>query len=449
MDGPRLFPDVCEVAPTRASAGPQRQAAVRVVRATRNQAEWAPRDLESALAEDHAARAIWNFLERLELSAFYARVRSVAGGAGRPATDPQVLLGLWLLATVEGVGSARQLARLCEQHDAYRWMRGGVPVNYHMLADFRVEHRAALDGLLTEIVGSLMAAGAVTLQRVAQDGMRVRASAGASSFRREERLLVCLTEAQAQVERLARERERPDPGVNKRARAARVRAAREREARLEQALAYLPEAQAAKDLQRKRAARAERGQVTAARASSTDPQARVMKMADGGFRPAYNVQLATDALSGVVVGVAVTPSGSDAEQASTMVEQVQQRAGRAPRDYLMDGGFAAREQITALEQRGIDVYAPVRLPKRRPEGERYEPRYGDTAEVIRWRQRMATDEAKAVYRQRAASAEWTNAQFRWRHGLHQFTVRGVDKTLSVVLLIAIAHNLLRWLPLST
>jgi transposase len=446
MDVPRLFPDVPEaVATTTAADGAL--AAARVVRAVRNQVEWAPRDLDATLADDHPARAIWAMLERLELSAFYARVRSVAGGPGRPATDPQVLLALWLLATVEGVGSARQLARLCEEHDGYRWVRGGVPVNYHMLADFRVDHQVALDRLLTEIVASLLAAKAVTLQRVAQDGMRVRASAGASSFRREDRLRACLVEARVQVARLAREQERPDPGVNKRAEAARMRAAREREARLEQALAYLPEAQAAKELQRKRAALAERERVTAPRASSTDPEAHVMKMGDGGFRPAYNVQLATDAPSGVVVGAAVTASGSDADQAPAMVEQVQRRAGRLPGEYLMDGGFAAREQITTLEQRAIDVYAPVRLPKRRPEGERYEPRYGDTAEVIRWRQRMATDEAKAVYRQRGATAEWTNAQFRGRHGLQQFTVRGLDKTLSVVLMIAIAHNLLRWIAL--
>lgn len=448
MDCPLLFSDLPEPVPTRAPADTRPEAA-RVVRAVRSQVEWAPRDLESALAADHPARAIWAFLERLDLSAFYARVRSVAAGPGRPAADPRVLLALWLLATVEGVGSARQLARLCEEHDSYRWMRGGVPVNYHMLADFRVDHQAALDRLLTEIVASLMAAGAVTLQRVAQDGMRVRASAGASSFRRGDRLRACLAEARAQVERLARERERPDPGVNKRARAARERAARDRETRLEQALAYLPQAQATKALQRKRAALAEREQVTAPRASSTDPHARVMKMADGGFRPAYNVQLATDAPSGVVVGVAVTASGSDADQAPTMVEQVQRRTGRTPGDYLMDGGFAARKQITTLEQRGIVVYAPVRKPKRRPEAERFEPRYGDTAEVIRWRRRMATAEAKAVYRQRAASAEWTNAQFRMRHGLQQFRVRGLDKTLSVVLLIAIAHNLLRWVALPT
>src|SRR5438093_10082481 len=188
-----LFPELPEVEMTTARAATQPEFA-RVVRAVRNQVEWAPRDLDSALADDHPARAIWSLLERLDLAIFYAGVRAVAGGPGRPAADPQVLLALWLLATVEGVGSARQLARLCEEHDAYRWLRGGMPVNYHMLADFRVQQQAGLNRLLTEIVASLLAAEAVTLTRVAQDGMRVRASAGASSFRREDKLRECLVE---------------------------------------------------------------------------------------------------------------------------------------------------------------------------------------------------------------------------------------------------------------
>ena len=200
----------------------------RVVRPVREQLQWVARDLEASVAQDHPARAIWGLLEELDLSAFYGSIKAVVERPGRPTTDPQVLLALWLLATVDGVGSARRLALLCEEHDAYRWVCGGVPINYHMLSDFRVAHRAALDELLTQIVASLMAADAVTLERVAQDGMRVRASAGASSFRRQQGLDAYLKEAQAQVERLASEREHPDPGVSKRQQSARERAARER-----------------------------------------------------------------------------------------------------------------------------------------------------------------------------------------------------------------------------
>jgi len=427
---------------------PTRPEHARVLRPNRQQVEWAPRDLEAVLPEDHPARAIWGLLEKLNLAAFYGSINAVLDRPGRPTTDPQALLALWLLATVEGVGSARQLARLCEQHDAYRWLRGGVPINYHMLSDFRVAHQAALDELLSQIVASLMAAGAVTLERVAQDGMRVRASAGASSFRRKDKLQECLKEARAQVKRLAQEREHPDPGVTKRRQKAKERAARERVERIEQALSYLPEAEATKEQQRKRFAKAEREKITEPRLSTTDAEARVMKMPDGGYRPAYNAQFATDGAHGIIVGVAVTASGSDAHQAPPMEEQIERRTGRNPEAYLVDGGFAVREDITILAARGVTVYAPVRLPKSKPEEERYLPRYGDSPGVIAWRERMASEEGKKRYRERGAIAEWTNAQVR-QHGVGQFNVRGLANVTTVMLLVAVAHDLMRWVSLGT
>ena len=431
------------------SAPPTRPEEARVLRPVRYQLQWLPRTLDEVLAEDHPARAIWGFLEKLDLSAFYGSIKATLDRLGRSTTDPQVLLAVWLLATVEGIGSARRLARLCQEHDAYRWLCGGVPINYHMLSDFRGAHPGALDELLTQIVASLTTAGAVTLERVAQDGMRVRASAGASSFRRQETLETHLEAARAQVERLAKEREHPDPGVNQRERAARERAARERVERVErveQALDYLPQAQAAKERQQQTQAIAKRAKVSAPRVSSTDPEARVMKMPDGGFRPAYNVELATDQAQGIIVGVTVIKEGTDAGQALPMEEQVVERTGRHPGAYLMDGGFATREDITALEERDVTVYAPVKLPKSKPEEERYQPRYGDSPQVVRWRQRMATEEAKAVYRQRGSTAEWANAQVS-QHGVSRFTVRGVAKVTSVMLLVAVGHNLLRWAAL--
>ena len=431
-----------ETAPGR----PARPEETRVLRPNRQQLQMTPYDLDAALAQDHPARAIWELLERLDLSPFYGSVHAFLDGPGRPATDPQVLLALWLLATTEGIGSARHLARLCDEHDAYRWLCGGVPINYHMLADFRVAQQAALDDLLTQIVGSLMAAGAVTLERVAQDGMRVRASAGAASFRRNDTLRACLEEAREQVARLARERTHPDPGVTKRQQAARERGAREREQRVAEALALLPEMQTTKDAQKRIYAKTERAHVTDARVSVTDPEARVMKMPDGGFRPAYNVQFATDGAHGVIVGVAVTNAGTDAGQAVPVVDQIERRTQRRPRNYLVDGGFATRDDITELEQRGVTVYAPVRLPRNKPEAERFVPRWGDSPEVASWRERMATVEAKAVYRQRASIAEWTNAQVR-QHGVSQFNVRGLANVATATLLIAVSHNLMRWLTL--
>jgi transposase len=386
-------------------------------------------------------------LEKLDLSAFYGAIKAVLDGPGRSTTDPQVLLAVWLLATVEGVGSARKVARLCKEHDAYRWLCGGVPINYHMLSDFRAAHQEALDELLTQIVASLMAAGAVTLERVAQDGMRVRASAGASSFRRQETLGKCLEEARAQVARLAQERDHPDSGVHRREQKAQERAAREREERVTQALGYLPQAQAAKERQRETQAKGKREKVTAPRVSTTDPEARVMKMADGGFRPAYNAQLATDTASGVIVGVKVVNT-ADPGQAVPMEAQVVQRTGEHPKAYLVDSSFATRADITALDRQGVTVYAPVRLPRNKPEEKRYLHRYEDSSEVVRWRQRMATQEGRAIYKERGATAEWVNAQVR-QHGVSQFTVRGLAKVTTVMLLVAIAHNLLRWSALMT
>ncbi len=437
-----------ELPPTeeRALAPPTRPEEARVLRPVREQLQWLPRSLDEMLAEDHSARAIWGLLEQLDLSAFYGSIKATLDRPGRPTTDPQVLLAVWLLGTVEGVGSARKLARLCQEHDAYRWLCGGVPINYHMLSDFRVAHEGALDELLTQIVASLTAAGAVTLERVAQDGMRVRASAGASSFRRQETLEKHLEEARGQVARLAQEREHPDPGVTRRELGARERAARERAERVEQALELLPQAQAAKERQERTLATPKKARVTQPRVSTTDPQARVMKMPDGGFRPAYNVELATDRANGVIVGVTVIREGTDAGQALPMEEQVLKRTGQHPQDYLMDGGFATREDITALEERNVTVYSPVRLPRNKPEEEGYQPHYGDTPQVVRWRQRMATEEAKAVYRQRGSTAEWANAQVS-QHGVSRFTVRGLAKVTSVMLLVAVGHNLLRWATL--
>jgi hypothetical protein len=241
-----------------------------------------------------------------------------------------VLLALWLYATTEGVGSARHLERLCNEHDAYRWLRGGVPVNYHMLADFRVGHGEALDELMTQLLAVLLKEGLADLDGVAQDGMRVRASAGQSSFRREKSLKKCLEKAQKQVERLALEREHPDPRKGRREEAARERAAREREERVEEALRQLPQVQAVKERQKRKAGKERAAKVTEARVSTTDPEARVMKMPDGGFRPAYNVQLATDVSSGIVMGVSVINDGTDQGEALPMVEQVVRRTGRQP-----------------------------------------------------------------------------------------------------------------------
>jgi len=426
---------------------PTRPEEARLFRPVRDQLEWLPRSLDACLPQEHPARGIWAFLQGLELSAFYGSIKAVLGHAGHPTTDPQVLLALWVLATAEGIGSARQLARLCAEHDAYRWLRGGVPINYHMLSDFRVAHRQEMDDLLTNILGCMMAEELVTLRHVAQDGMRTRASAGAGSFRRRETLEECLVKVREQVERLAAQRGHPDSGVSHRQLAAQERAARERQLRVEQALERMPLMAAAKERQAKTLSKEKRAQVSQPRVSTTDPEARVLKMPDGGFRPAFNLEIATDVDSQVIVGVGVVTKGSDGGEAVPMVRQVNERTGHSPEGYLMDGSFATREDITALERQGIVVYAPARLPRtetsRRTQAD---PRADDTAAVASWRARMQTEEAKKIYKERAATAECVNARAR-AYGLRQLTVRGVEKVLSVLLLVAITHDLLRWIVL--
>ncbi len=444
MEQKSLFPELGEGS-ERKRKEPTRREEARVRRPVRNQIQMVMQDLDATLPEDHQARAIWDFLERLDLSAFYASIRAVQGGPGRPASDPQVLLGLWVYATVEGLGSARKLERLCREHDAYRWLCGGVPVDYHLLSDFRHEHQEALNELLTQIVATLMAENLVTLKEVAQDGMRVRTSAGSGSFRRKARLEEFLQTAQARVERLAGEREQPDPGVTRREQAARERAARERLERVEHALSQLPKVQAAKERQAQNAGKARQAKLREARVSTTDPEARVMKMADGGFRPAYNVQLATDVDSQVIVGVGVINRGTDQGEGLAMEEQVAQRTGCHPGAYLVDGGFVDLEDIEALEGRGVRVYAP---PKKREgtQGVRWKP--GTKPGVLAWRQRMETEEGQAIYRHRASTAECVNAQSREKYGAQRFTVRGMTKVTGIVLLLAITHNLLRWAALT-
>jgi transposase len=417
-----------------------------VLRPVRNQVEWMPRDLDSLLPEEHPARAIWALLERLDLSAFYASIKAVLDRPGRPCSDPQVLLALWVYATVDGVGSARRLARLCEEHDVYRWLRGGVPMNYHMLSDFRTAHQEALDDLLTKIVATMMATGLVTLRAVAQDGLRVRAGAGAGSFRRRATLEQCLEVARERVKDLAKQREHPDPGISQRERAARERAARERLQRVEEALRQLPAVEAAKERQAKRAGRERAARIKEARTSTTDPDARVMKMPDGGFRPACNVQLATDKDSQVIVGVSVTNHGTDQGEALPVEEQVEERTGEVPEAYLMDGGFVDLQDIAALERRGVVVYAP---PKASRQDQKKTGRpVAEPPEIVAWRERMKTEEAKAIYQHRAATSECANAQVRERYGVHRFLVRGLAKVTCLMLLAAIAHNLMRWIALS-
>jgi transposase len=410
----------------------------------RDQVEFRWLSLDQLLEAEHQARVVWAAVCGLDLGRWLGEIKAVEGNVGRDATDPRLLVALWVYATLDGVGSAREMARLCGKHLAYQWLCGGVSVNYHLLADFRSQGADKWDQLLTQIVGSLMAENLVTLNRVAQDGMRVRAHAGSSSFRRRTRLEECLDEARQQVETLKQQADESPEELTRRQQAARKRAAAERQRRLEEALRQCEELQR----QREETAPKSGRKVEEARASTTDPESRKMKFADGGTRPGYNVQFATDTASRVIAGVEVTNSGSDQGELPPMLDQVQERTGCMPPEALVDGGFAALEAIDAAGQRDCTVYAPLKDEHKqlRAGKDPYAPKKGDSEAIANWRARMGTAAAKAIYRLRCQTAEWINALCRNR-GLWQMPVRGRVKCRIVATLYAIVHDLMQGVKL--
>jgi transposase len=420
-----LFDDL----PAAAAPGKVPVGAPRLRKAERSQVELRVCSLDDLLSAGHPARLVWRFVEGLDISDLLAGIKAVAGHVGHPPADPRILVALWLFATIDGVGSARRLAELCGSHVAYRWLCGGVSTNHKSLSDFRTAHAAWLDKTLTASVAVLLHKGLVRLDRLAQDGMKVRASAGAASFRRRESLENCRRQAAERVRALKAELAADPAAASGRRRAAQERAVREREERVAAALAELPAVEARRPATKK----------DKARVSTTDPEARVMKMADGGFRPAFNVQLAAETEHRLIVGVAVTNSGGDQPHLEPMADQIAERFGKLPREMLADGGFVNLAAIDRLDGRGVTLYAPPMTPRdtARAPTDRMK---GDTDAVLAWRQRMEGEAAKAIYRDRAATIECVNAQVRNR-GLRQFLVRGLKKVRAVALWQALAHNL--------
>jgi transposase len=429
--------------------------------AERDQMIWRPVSLDGLLAADHRVRLVWRFVEGLDLGVLRTTIKSVDGRPGHPPADPRILLALWLYATVEGIGSAREVARLCEEHIAFQWLCGGVGMNAKTLADFRVDHGAVLERLLVDSFTALVRAGVASLDRVAQDGVRVRAAAGASSFRRHSTLAECRREAENRLRDLRAQVNADPAGASRKQAAARLRVAEDRERRVREALAVTEELHARQQEQaRKEAERAakkaqndakQNQKGTAAnpqskasclkepRASTTDAQSRVMKMADGGFRPAYNVQFATDTKSTAIAGVSVDNIGSDMGKMAPMNDALAGYYGKRPRQHLVDGGFVKFGDIETLAQRGVETFAPVPKP-RDASGDRYAPQPDDSPAVAEWRKRMGSEEAKKIYKERAATAECANAQVRNR-GLTQFLVRGVEKVKTIALWHGLTHNM--------
>ena len=426
---------------------------VRLRTPERRQFEMVPRCPDDLVPPLHPVRQIAQVVEHLDLSAFCQPIKAREGVAGRDATDPKLLVALWLYACVRGIGSAHELARQCKENLGFLWLLGGVTVNYHLLSDFRTDYGTALDQLLTQVIASLVDQGVVKVSRISQDGVRVRVGAGASSFRREERLQKLLEEARQHVRELREELD--SPGVRAkltaRQRAARQRAAREKQKRMERALAQLPELKRRQEETAQRAGQGERGQKIREkqpRVSTTDAEVRVMKMPNGGYNPAVNVQLATATEGRAIVGVEVSHEGSDsAGLSSPLRQQVEERASGKVKEHLMDGGYLKMEDIEQAHNQGVAVYVPPK-PARNPQkrGRELEPKPGDSEAVRAWKQRMSSAEGKEIYRQRAASSETVNADLRTWRGLDRITVRGLAKARCIALWCAVAYNIMHFAP---
>jgi transposase len=412
---------------------------------------WVPQCPDDLIPATHEVRTVAAVVEKLDVSAFAEGIEAREGVAGRDATDPALLVALWLYACIRGIGSARELARRCEESLPFRWLCGGVSVNHRMLSEFRTRHEEKVDALFTQIIASLVDKGLIQASRISQDGVRVRVSAGSSSFHREARLRELLEESKKHVEEVKRQLEQPENlrtrKLQKKAR--QQRAEQERQARIEQALAQLPELA---QRQQQRAARAGTGPYgekirnRELRVSSSDPEARVMKMPNGGYSPAYNIQLATDVQSRAILGVAVSNQGSDANGLSEpMRAQVERRSGKRVRQHLLDGGYLHYDDIERAHQQGVELYLPPKGARRAENrGRELAPKARDSAAVREWKQRMASKAGQQIYKQRAATSETVNADLRTYRGLTQLTVRGMHKARCVALWCALAYNVMHF-----
>jgi len=470
----------------------------------RQQMSWRAVDVEKLIGEDHPARAIWTLVGRLDLSPFYRAIESNVEEGGRPAFDPQLLISLWVYAYSQGIGSAREVARRCEYDPAFQWLTGLTEVNYHTLADFRVEKQQELDELFTQVLAALSKEGLITLEQVMQDGTKIKALASTRSYRQEEAIREHLERARIRVAEMGDPR---NDESSPKAKQAQARARREQQERLGSALEELQKWQ-----ERKSGEKAKRE----TRVSTSDPHARAMHQPDGGLALSYNAQISTDSTYGLIVGVAVTQEPNDSGQLLPAVDRVEQRLEKKTRQMVADSGYTTRENIEKMAEREIDFLGTMRqentprganLPNRFPPsaflyqpeknhcicpegkvlhsaGRRkvgpgmiyhlYEARLEDSQScarrpeccpdnkkhgrsvaqfeespvVIAFRKKMASEEARKQYRRRGRIVEFCHAWIKSKLGLRQFHVRGLKKVQMEMLWACLTYNLQHWIRLS-
>jgi transposase len=400
--------------------------------AVRDQVEMQLDSLDQLLPPDHRVRELWAYVEQMDVSGLLANIVSFSGKAGAPAFDPRTLICLWLYATTDQVSSARKLARLCEEHLVYRWICGGEQINYHTLSSFRSDCGRTLEDLLVGTLAVLHDEGFLDLQQlsVSHDGMRVRASAGKGSMHRRGKVESSLEQAKiyyAQLQSAANEED--SETANKRKRSARVRAARERVERLEESLKTL---ETLENNQRPRSDREPREP----RVSTTDPDAAMLRMANGGKDVSHNIQFTVENNTRVVTSVYIAEGSSDTGTLAPAMNEHQRLHGQLPNQVLADRGFFKYKDIAALERQGTEVYLPDLYPKAK---RRYISK-ADRPYIEKWKQRIETPASKQFYKTRASTVEWVNACTR-SQGLQQLVLRGRGKVWSIALWHALTHNI--------
>jgi len=312
----------------------------------RQQMAWSTVDVEQLIDQDHRARVIWELVGKLDLSRFYDAIKSREEKGGCPAHSPQLLISLWVYALTLGINSAREIQRRCEWDPAFRWLTGLEVVNYHTLSDFRVEKQEAADELFSQLLAVLSSEGLVNLEQVTLDGTKIKAQASGKSFRREKTLQEHLEWARQRVKEVESENREE---ISQRVAKAQQRARREKQERLELALKELEKVREQKEGEEKKEARA----------SSSDPEARIMKQSGGGFAPSYNTQISTDTANGIIVDVEVMQAGNDYDQLLPAVERIAERLGKLPQQVVVDGGFIRRENVEGMARKKVDLLGPL------------------------------------------------------------------------------------------
>jgi transposase len=417
--------------------------------AERTQVEFRIASLDELIPQDHLARLVWGYVNQLDMSILLGNIQAVEGNVGRPATDPKILLALWLYATLEGIVSARVIAEYCQEHIAYQWICGNVKTNHHTLSDFATKHGESFDAFLTQSVAILLKQGVIDLKEVSQDGMKVRANAGSASFRKETKLQEYYEKAEKHLKQLREELKMDLSGGRSKKKAAAARAVEEREKKIKQALEELNQLREEKKKDSHKSAKELAEILENTRASTTDPEARKMKMANGGFHPAYNIQFVTTKKGKAIVELDVRKNGNDNGLLVPIMKKFHNRFGKLTDRWLVDAGYVNLDDLTEASRLYKDcvIYMPPRTPtssKRDP----YEKAEGDTSEVIAWRERMKEDKAREIYKARSSTAEFSNAQSR-NKGLQQLLVRGLEKVRATVCRFALVHNMQRFFSLRT